>query len=371
MPVPDIYFPFIDGALSYDCRQCGGYCCRGNGLLVSTRELAALEDRWPGVIQLAAAPPSGLRHTLTVIEPPPRCFFLQKDGLCRVERELGRAAKPAGCRLFPVLRLMAWEGVLFVDLAELCPFQLRTGSATETPLRHDDLRAELGALDDPDLTSRPPPLFARDGFAAGVRRERDALGIAGSLSDAADWPGYLEAIGAGDTATRLGAFLGESPPTPAAPEALRALLAAAGLVRARCVTTGATSWGELPRVAGPVLAALGLFSAIHARLMEEPPTPSSILHLYRELAGLLHQLARLDEPLGLVPGARPRVAPALRQPVALVLAASRAGASLGEAVAFAEPEPRRRASLLRGMGDLGGAMTAGRPQAAAPREVAS
>ena len=79
---------------------------------------------------------------ITAFNPRDRCWFLADDGLCRVEVEDGRAAKPASCRLFPFNRVFHIGTTMVVDYnSVICPLQIGDGRrhARRDPRRdHDD-----------------------------------------------------------------------------------------------------------------------------------------------------------------------------------------------------------------------------------------
>src|SRR5678815_4187396 len=105
------FFTFPDRVFSYQCQGCAA-CCKGHGIGLDATggEVAHLTAAYPAVIAF-------LRRrgdATTAFNPRDRCWFLDDQELCRVEREHGRARKPASCRLFPfnrIYRLGDWAVV--------------------------------------------------------------------------------------------------------------------------------------------------------------------------------------------------------------------------------------------------------------------
>ncbi|MDX9723214.1 MAG: YkgJ family cysteine cluster protein [Myxococcota bacterium] len=138
------YFTFPDRALRYDCRQCLA-CCRGLGIGVDARsgELDRILERYPALASFARLRGS----TWTFANPRGACFFLDEQGWCVLEKELGRSSKPAACRLFPVNRVFLAGSLRVVDYnAVICP--LRYDPLSPEAISHDELLAEIDAVQD-------------------------------------------------------------------------------------------------------------------------------------------------------------------------------------------------------------------------------
>jgi hypothetical protein len=159
---------------------------------------------------------------ITAFNPRDRCWFLDDGGLCRVEAELGRARKPASCRLFPFNRVFRLGGFSVVDYnSVICPLQI--GGAA--PIHHRDVIAEIDGIADPAVIGTPLP--ATDPDAEGralVTRERaiaDACFAAAAAGDvdagwAAHGAGALDAArGAVGDAARAITGLAWAPPSGA------------------------------------------------------------------------------------------------------------------------------------------------------------
>ena len=162
-----VWFTWPDRGFSYRCEGCGA-CCKGLGigLDVAGGQLDALVAKRPAI----AAYVRRRGAALTVFNPRDRCWFLADDGLCRIETEDGRAAKPASCRLFPfnrVFRLGTWTVVDYNSV--VCP--LRVGG--DGTVAHADVWAEIAEVADAAIVGTPLP--AGDAEREGrelVERER-------------------------------------------------------------------------------------------------------------------------------------------------------------------------------------------------------
>ena len=96
-----------------------------------------------------------------------RCIFLEPDGLCRIHREFGLAAKPLICQMFP-FQLVPLDDHAGLTLRRFCPSAAADqGRNIEEYL--DDARrmAEQGGL---AAAPGDPPSAAAGGRAAGSRR---------------------------------------------------------------------------------------------------------------------------------------------------------------------------------------------------------
>lgn len=183
----DVYFTWPDRGLSYRCAGCGA-CCKGLGigLDVAGGQLAALAARRPAIVPF-------LRRrgdAVTLWNPRDRCWFLADDGLCRVEVEDGRAAKPASCRLFPFNRVFRLGALTVVDYnSVICPLQVGGDGA----VAHADILAELATIQDPAIVGNALP---PDGDGAAILAGERAIAAAVFAVAAApgdDWRDRLDA----------------------------------------------------------------------------------------------------------------------------------------------------------------------------------
>ncbi|MEO6776106.1 MAG: YkgJ family cysteine cluster protein [Kofleriaceae bacterium] len=148
----DVYFTWPDRRMRYECRGCGA-CCKGLGigLDVAAGQLVQLVTKRPEL----AAFVRRRGDAITAFNPRDRCWFLADDGLCRIETEDGRAAKPASCRLFPFNRVFHVGTTMVVDFnSVICPLQVAPGG---DGVAHADIVAEIMTIQDPAITGTSLP----------------------------------------------------------------------------------------------------------------------------------------------------------------------------------------------------------------------
>jgi len=301
--VEQVYFTWPDRRFRYECRGCGA-CCKGHGigLDVAGGQLVQLVARRPAITAFLRR----RGEAITAFNPRDRCWFLADDGLCRVELEDGRAAKPASCRLFPFNRVFRLGAYTIVDYnSVICPL-----TVGDDGIDHASVVAEIASITDPTVVGTP--LAARDpdaegrAFVATERAIADAIfGAPGELATAwgaqAD-PAALDAERGAATAA-FTAILG----TPWQPPS-QATLTAAGWL------TPSLRFNELygprqyaPRsVMAPVLARMWLawlgFAALGEQLAGRPLGLQELTTLWSEQAPLMHAVARWSEAPALKPG---------------------------------------------------------------------
>jgi Fe-S-cluster containining protein len=300
-----VYFTWPDRRLRYECRGCGA-CCKGHGigLDVAGGQLVQLLARRPAIGAFLRR----RGEAITAFNPRDRCWFLADDGLCRIEAEDGRAAKPASCRLFPFNRVFRIGSYTVVDYnSVICP--LTVGPAGDG-VAHADLAAELAAITDPTIVGTPLP--ARDAEAEGrafVDGERAiASAVFAAPGDlAVGWSAQADAAALDrERATATAAFaaiLG----TPWQPPSLATLTAASWL-------TPSLRFNELygprqyaPRsIMAPVLARMWLawlgFAALGEQLAGRALGLQELTSLWSEQAPLMHAIARWSETPVCKPG---------------------------------------------------------------------
>ena len=341
-----VYFTWPDRRLRYECRGCGA-CCKGHGigLDVAGGQLVQLVARRPEIVPFLRR----RGEAITAFNPRDRCWFLEDGGLCRIELEEGREAKPASCRLFPFNRVFRLGGYTIVDYnSVICPVE-----AGEEGIAHADVLAEIEAIADASIVGTPLP--ARDAEAEGrafVETERVIAAAAFEAAAAAEAvmhaaaaaalvgdAGAAEAEGAGagggagavpvdrvlDAAVAAvwgaqadaGALAAEQ---AAADAALRAITGApwrlpSGPTRAAALwLTPSMRFNELygprqyaPRSAmPPVLARMWLawlgFAALGESLAGRALGLQELTTLWTEQAPLMHAAARWTEAPALKPG---------------------------------------------------------------------
>lgn len=179
------YFTWPDGKLRYECRGCSA-CCKGHGIGidVTAGQLVQLMTKRPEL----AAFVRRRGDAVTAFNPRDRCWFLADDGLCRVEVEDGRAAKPASCRLFPFNRVFEIGGTLVVDYnSVICPLV----AVGEGGVTHAEILDEIATIQDPAIVGTKLP-----GDAALIERERAfAAALATMPLTASEPPGFAQLLG--------------------------------------------------------------------------------------------------------------------------------------------------------------------------------
>jgi len=358
-----VYFTWPDRRFRYDCRGCGA-CCKGHGIGIDVAggQLVQLVSRRPAL----AAFLRRRGEAITAFNPRDRCWFLSDDGLCRIELDDGRAAKPASCRLFPFNRVFRLGPYTIVDYnSVICPLQVADADADDG-VRHADIAAEIASITDAAIIANPLP--ARDPAAEGHRFITTERAIAAAIfaapgDVAAAWSAQADATSsaarsnttqaavAAETAERTPAggaaagAAGEADAQVARDASAGATHAAgispAGLDDARTIASDAftalldTSWqvpslptltaaswltpslrfNELygprqyaPRaIMGPVLARMWLawlgFAALGEQLAGRPLGLQELTTLWSEQAPVMHAVARWTEVPILKPGA--------------------------------------------------------------------
>jgi Fe-S-cluster containining protein len=349
------YFTWPDGRFRYECRGCGA-CCKGHGigLDVAGGQLVELVARRPAIV-------SFLRRrgeAVTAFNPRDRCWFLADDGLCRIEVEDGRAAKPASCRLFPFNRVFRIGAYTVVDYnSVICPLAVVASGG----IAHAAVVGEIAAVSDPAVVGTQLP--ARDAEREGqqlVESERAIAAAAWAAADTADVAGAWGAqadVAALDRerATQDAAFSTLLGAPWRAPEP--ATLAAALWL------TPSLRFNELygprqyaPRSAmPPVLARMWLawlgFAALGEQLAQRALGLQELTTLWSEQAPLMHTVARWSETPQLKPG--PVELPGV-DPGGLVRALGRAFVdnrkarrTLGALVAALDDDPIARVTALK------------------------
>jgi Fe-S-cluster containining protein len=144
-PAVSFYFTWPDRRFRYECRGCGN-CCKGYGigLDVAAGQLVQLVKKRPEIAAFARR----RGDAMTIFNPRNRCWFFEDDGLCRIEVEDGRAAKPASCRLFPFNRVYRAGEHMIVDYnSVLCPLEV----VADGGITHAEIIAEIETTKDKAL----------------------------------------------------------------------------------------------------------------------------------------------------------------------------------------------------------------------------
>lgn len=327
-----VYFTWPDRRLRYECRGCGA-CCKGHGigLDVAGGQLVQLVARRPEIVPFLRR----RGEAITAFNPRDRCWFLDDGGLCRIELEDGREAKPASCRLFPFNRVFRLGSYTIVDYnSVICPVD-----AGEDGIAHVDVLAEIEAIADASIVGTPLP--ARNAEAEGrafVEAERAIAAAAFTAAAEAEAVTHAAAAAAMHAAAddvpsvgRLSAALAAAWAAQADAGALGAEQASADAAM-RAITgapwrlpsgptlaaalwlTPSMRFNELygprqyaPRSAmPPVLARMWLawlgFAAIGEALAGRALGLQELTTLWTEQAPLMHAVARWTEAPALKPG---------------------------------------------------------------------
>jgi lysine-N-methylase len=141
----------------FTCRQCG-LCCRGVAVVVTPAEVERYRkvgaERWYDDGGGAVDPfePVAQGHFRIRRRADGACGFLSGDNRCRIHEEMGGAAKPLACRVFP-FRFHQAEGRPLVTASASCPTIVRNEGTllTEQVPEIATLRSEWArAFPEPD-----------------------------------------------------------------------------------------------------------------------------------------------------------------------------------------------------------------------------
>lgn len=150
-----IFIPFIDGMLNYDCRECRNPCCSQSGLIImNTREKRRLLLKYP-FLRYFFVKETG--KTYWVKRDPP-CWFLEKDGLCHIQKRFGYSFKPFVCRLHPVhFARCAGE---YVALLDDCPTLHVNWGSEKKNISHARIYKQVQEAIDNDIITEEIPWSA-------------------------------------------------------------------------------------------------------------------------------------------------------------------------------------------------------------------
>ncbi len=169
----------------WDC-HCTGDCCRGTLVALTAADRQRLaEQRW-GELPEFRGQKIVWRHGLfrptysLAKRRDGSCVFLQPDGLCRIHVELGEAAKPRVCRMFP-MQIVEGYGRRWVALRRYCP-----SAATEKGRCVAEHLPAVESLlaDDPEWPqAEPPPRLIPGAPADWLALELAAAAVRRLLTD--------------------------------------------------------------------------------------------------------------------------------------------------------------------------------------------
>ncbi len=296
-----LFFAFPDGVYHYVCAECTALCCRGDGFGGSLeREMRTLLEIYPA---LGSVSTSREADQVSITTPTGKCFFLDADNLCRIEKEHGKATKPGVCVLFPFNVFTRIGAAVAVSPHFLCPLRLqappRPGTVEGTHAFLETAIRDSRMLDPtfvksfltparlhPDLS--PRAVLAREStFRDACSQALDHARFGTTLNDASADRAALDSRV--DRGTRL---LGLDPPSrPTARDAIDDLLLA---------LASPLRLGLLSLSSEGMLGALALAERILRHTRALSPEAPSLQGAYDVLSGLfpvLCLLARGDEPL--------------------------------------------------------------------------
>jgi Fe-S-cluster containining protein len=297
------FFTWPDRRFAYTCAGCGA-CCKGHGIGidVAAGQLVQLVARRPELTAFVRR----RGETITAFNPRDRCWFLEDDGLCRVEVEDGRSAKPASCRLFPFNRVFTIGAHTIVDFnSVICPLRV-----VDDGIDHASVAAEIASIQDPSIVgTRLPAQDATkegDAFVAAETAIRDALFAApgdlaiawGAQADAAAFDREKEIASEAFTAIVGAAWRAPSPETAANATWLTPSMRFNELYGPRQYAPRSTMSPVLARM---WLAWLG-FAALGEQLAQRPLGLQELTTLWSEQAPLMHAVARWSDAPVLKPG---------------------------------------------------------------------
>ena len=163
-------------AEAWDCHGCGR-CCRGTIIRLNEGDQARLRDQHWEQHPDFCGQKIIVRHRLRQPQyslakrKDGRCIFLEADGLCRIHREFGLAAKPLVCQMFP-FQLVPLDDHAALTLRRFCPSAAANQGRNIAEYLDDARRmAEQGGL--AAAPGEPPPVAGRR-----PRRWRPALRVA-------------------------------------------------------------------------------------------------------------------------------------------------------------------------------------------------
>jgi Fe-S-cluster containining protein len=295
------YFTWPDRRFRYECAGCGA-CCKGHGIGidVTAGQLVQLVAKRPEL----AAFVRRRGDAVTAFNPRDRCWFLADDGLCRVEVEDGRAAKPASCRLFPFNRVFHVGATMVVDFnSVICPLAF----VGEGGVSHAEVLAEIATIQDPAIVGTSLP-----GDDALISREQAIASALFAMDGTATSDAALDTAWAAQDASALPRAMIEAAFSTIFGLTWR-LPSEATLANAIALTPsmrfnelfGPRQYAPRDRV-GPLLARMWLawlgFAAFGEALAQRTLGLQELTTLWSEQASLMHVVARWDAVPVIKPG---------------------------------------------------------------------
>jgi len=98
-----IFFPFLEGALEYDCNDCTAPCCFGSNLIMTKREWGRLSKASPSLKYLVKSKFANTKRDffITATNLSYCCFFDRERKICSIQKKRGYELKPLACRAEP------------------------------------------------------------------------------------------------------------------------------------------------------------------------------------------------------------------------------------------------------------------------------
>lgn len=149
-----IFIPFIDGMLNYDCRDCGYFCCQTGFIILNAREKKTLLQKYPA-LRYFFVKEAGKTYWLKKYR---RCWFLERDGLCHIQKKCGYSSKPFICRLHP-FNAARCAGA-YVVLLDICPALHVDQGNKNTNTSHKRIYKQIQEAIDNDIISEKIPWSA-------------------------------------------------------------------------------------------------------------------------------------------------------------------------------------------------------------------
>lgn len=295
----DLFLAFPDGVFHFVCSECTAVCCRGHGLSARSDELPVLITRYPAVESLANARAGNIVTLSTLTNT---CVFLDTDNLCRIEKDLGRSAKPSLCVLFPFNAYKRIGSTIAVYPHFLCPFRLqipaRPGQVEGTHAVIDPAFRSSGLFEPLFVNANVPSLALHESLNAAevVSRERQFLAAASAVLGKRTFFSVLRR--SSSDAKALGSFVSRASNVLGLPRYVRSkdpdridniLLALSSPLRLHLLS--------LPSEG--ILRALALIEVITRRvatLPVEPIMPHAVFKFVEEHLSGIKLLARSEEP---------------------------------------------------------------------------
>jgi hypothetical protein len=299
-----LYLAFPDGVFHYVCAECNALCCRGQGFGGSLRrEMQTLLVLYPAIESMAV---SRSGNNLEFATPTGRCYFLDADNRCAIERVHGKTLKPGVCVLFPFNLFTRIGTAVAVSPQFMCPLRVqvpaRPGQVEGTHALIETAVRESGLLDPSYVEGHLPSvlLHGSENASSVLKREE---GFRDACSRALGRQSFIEML-RGESAdpealdgfvVRAAAIMGLDPPSrPQGRDPIDdVLIALAPPLRLNMLRLSPEG----------ILRALALGEMVVRRVLplsSGPLSPQGVHQIVTVPGPALRLLAQGDEPLDLV-----------------------------------------------------------------------